>query len=199
MHRFVAEMDAHRAPPGMWSPLALAVLTMAGGVGVGLGLLSLLLPLAGAAAAAFALVLACAATALVLAIGVVAFMGGHAYGLVLLRRLALGLAAAGALGLIAWTQGDMRAVGPALALSCGLGAWLVLDSSAFYVYAGYRMARRAMDRRGAALTAPAVPGAALPGGVGPALGQLHRLAPALHAGCAHGFRPGWLEGPLGLP
>ena len=96
MHRFVAEMDAHRAPPGMWSPLALAVLTMAGGVGVGLGLLSLLLPLAGAAAAAFALVLACAATALVLAIGVVAFMGGHAYGLVLLRRLALGLAAAGA-------------------------------------------------------------------------------------------------------
>ena len=31
MHRFVAEMDAHRAPPGMWSPLALAVLTMAGG------------------------------------------------------------------------------------------------------------------------------------------------------------------------
>ena len=63
MHRFVAEMDAHRAPPGMWSPLALAVLTMAGGVGVGLGLLSLLLPLAGAAAAAFALVLACAATA----------------------------------------------------------------------------------------------------------------------------------------
>ena len=77
--------------------------------------------------------LACAATALVLAIGVVAFMGGHAYGLVLLRRLALGLAAAGALGLIAWTQGDMRAVGPALALSCGLGAWLVLDSSAFYV------------------------------------------------------------------
>ena len=45
MHRFVAEMDAHRAPPGMWSPLALAVLTMAGGVGVGLGLLSLLLPL----------------------------------------------------------------------------------------------------------------------------------------------------------
>ena len=94
MHRFVAEMDAHRAPPGMWSPLALAVLTMAGGVGVGLGLLSLLLPLAGAAAAAFALVLACAATALVLAIGVVAFMGGHAYGLVLLRRLALGLAAA---------------------------------------------------------------------------------------------------------
>ena len=146
MHRFVAEMDAHRAPPGMWSPLALAVLTMAGGVGVGLGLLSLLLPLVGAAAA-FALVLACAATALVLAIGVVAFMGGHAYGLVLLRRLALGLAAAGALGLIAWTQGDMRAVGPALALSCGLGAWLVLDSSAFYVYAGYRMARRAMDRR----------------------------------------------------
>ena len=160
MHRFVAEMDAHRAPPGM-------VAAGAGGaddggrVGVGLGLLSLL-PLVGAAAAAFALVLACAATALVLAIGVVAFMGGHAYGLVLLRRLALGLAAAGALGLIAWTQGDMRAVGPALALSCGLGAWLVLDSSASMSTpaTGWRGGRWT-GARPPALTAPAVPGAAV--------------------------------------
>ena len=193
MHRFVAEMDAHRAPPGMWSPLALAVLTMAGGVGV--GLLSLLLPLVGAAAAA--LVLACAATALVLAIGVVAFMGGHAYGLVLLRRLALGLAAAGALGLIAWTQGDMRAVGPALARTgrlAGAGQQCLL------------CLRRLPDgaagdgpaRGPPALTAPAVPGAAVPGGVGPALGQLHRLAPALHAGAR--TIPARLAGrSLGLP
>ena len=89
MHRFVAEMDAHRAPPGMWSPLALAVLTMAGGVGVGLGLLSLLLPLAGGGGGGLRAGAGLRRDRVVLAIGVVAFMGGHAYGLVLLRRLAL--------------------------------------------------------------------------------------------------------------
>ena len=148
MHRFVAEMDARRAPPGMWSPLVLAVLVMTGGLGVGIGLLSLLLRGAGPALAAFALVLVCAATALALAIGVVAFMGGHAFGLVVLKRLALGLIAVGFLGVIAWTQGDVRAVGPVVALLGGLGAWLVLNSNGFYVFAGYQMARRYMERRG---------------------------------------------------
>jgi len=143
MHRFVAEMDARAAPPGLWSPLALAVLTMVGGIGVGIGLLSLLLRPAGPALAAFALVLACAVTAL--AIGVVAFMGGYRLGLVLLKRTALTLAAAGGLGLIAWSQGDMRAVGPVVALLGGAGAWLLMNSNAFYVFAGYRVALRLMQ------------------------------------------------------
>lgn len=147
MHRFIADMDARRAPPGLWSPLVLAVLTMAGGIGVGIGLLSLLLRPAGPALAAFALVLACAVTALALAIGVVAFMGGYAFGLVLLKRTALTLAAAGALGLIVWSQGDMRAVGPVVALLGGAGAWLLMNSNAFYVFAGYQMARRVMQAR----------------------------------------------------
>lgn len=145
MHRFVAEMDARAAPPGLWSPLALAVLTMVGGIGVGIGLLSLLLRPAGPALAAFALVLACAVTALALAIGVVAFMGGYGLGLVLLKRTALALATAGALGLIAWSQGDMRAVGPVVALLGGAGAWLLMNSNAFYLFAGYRMALRVMQ------------------------------------------------------
>lgn len=145
MHRFIADMDARQTPPGLWSPLVLAVLTMVGGIGVGIGLLSLLLRPAGPALAAFALVLACAATALALAIGVVAFMGGHAFGLVLLKRTALTLAASGALGLIAWSQGDMRAVGPVVALLGGAGAWLLMNSNAFYVFAGYQMARRVMQ------------------------------------------------------
>ena len=34
MHRFVAHMDEGRTPPGMWSPLVLSVLVMAGGLGV---------------------------------------------------------------------------------------------------------------------------------------------------------------------
>ena len=102
---------------------------------------------AGSALAAFALVVVCAGMALALAIGVVSFMGGHAFGLVVLKRLALGLIAAGILGGIAWTQGDMRAVGSVVALLGGLGAWLVLNSNAFYVYAGYQMARRYMDRK----------------------------------------------------
>ena len=34
MHRFVDAMDARRTPPGMWSPLVLAVLVMSGGLGV---------------------------------------------------------------------------------------------------------------------------------------------------------------------
>lgn len=145
MHRFIADMDARQTPPGLWSPLVLAVLTMVGGIGVGIGLLSLLLRPAGPALAAFALVLACAVTALALAIGVVAFMGGHAFGLVLLKRTALTLAASGALGLIAWSQGDMRAVGPVVALLGGAGAWLLMNSNAFYVFAGYQMARRVMQ------------------------------------------------------
>lgn len=147
MHRFVAAMDARAAPPGLWSPLALAVLTMVGGIGVGIGLLSLLLRPAGPALAALALVLACVVTALVLAIGVVAFMSGHSLGLVLLKRTALVLAAAGVLGLVAWSQGDMRAVGPVVALLGGAGAWLLMNSNAFYVFAGYRMALRAMQAR----------------------------------------------------
>ncbi|MGE8689244.1 MAG: hypothetical protein ACN6PJ_19015 [Achromobacter sp.] len=146
MHRFVEAMDARRAPPGMWSPLVLAVLVMAGGLGVGIGVLDLLLRDAGSALAAFALVLVCAGMALALAIGVVSFMGGHAFGLVVLKRVALGLVAVGILGVIAWTQGDMRAVGPVVALMGGLGAWLVLNSNGFYVFAGYQMARRYMER-----------------------------------------------------
>lgn len=147
MRRFVAAVDARGAPPGMWSPLVLAVLVMAGGLGVGIGVLDLLRHGAGSALAAFALVVVCAGMALALAIGVVSFMGGHAFGLVVLKRLALGLIAAGILGGIAWTQGDMRAVGSVVALLGGLGAWLVLNSNAFYVYAGYQMARRYMDRK----------------------------------------------------
>lgn len=147
MHRFIADVDARQTPPGLWSPLVLAVLTMVGGIGVGIGLLSLLLRPAGPALAAFALVLACAVTALALAIGVVAFMGGHAFGLVLLKRTALTLAASGVLGLIAWSQGDMRAVGPVVALLGGAGAWLLMNSNAFYVFAGYQMARRVMRAR----------------------------------------------------
>ena len=64
MHRFIADVDARQTPPGLWSPLVLAVLTMVGGIGVGIGLLSLLLRPAGPALAAFALVLACTVTAL---------------------------------------------------------------------------------------------------------------------------------------
>jgi hypothetical protein len=134
MHRFVAAMDARRT------------LVMAGGLGVGIGALDLLRHGAGSALAAFALVLVCAGTALALAIGVVSFMGGHAFGLVVLKRLALSLIAIGILGGIAWTQGDMRAVGPVVALLAGLGAWLVLNSNGFYVFAGYQMARRYMER-----------------------------------------------------
>lgn len=148
MHRFVEQMDAGRTPPGMWSPLVLAVLVMAGGLGVGIEVLSLLLPVAGSALAAFALVLVCALTALGLAMGVVMLMAGRAAGLVLLKWLAIGLVAAGMLGVIAWTQGDVRAVGPVVALLAGLGAWLVLNSSGFYVFAGYRMARRFLVGRG---------------------------------------------------
>lgn len=147
MHRFVDAMDARSAPPGMWSPLVLAVLVMVGGLGVGIGALSLLLHSAGPAMAAFALVMVCAVTALALSIGVVAFMGGRAYGLVVLKWLSLGLAALGVLGGIAWTQGDLRAVGPVVALLGGLGAWLVLNSNGFFVYAGYQMARRFMEAK----------------------------------------------------
>ncbi|QVQ25930.1 hypothetical protein [Achromobacter deleyi] len=148
MHRFVAEMDARPTPPGMWSPLVLAVLVMVGGLGVGIEVLSLLLSGVGSALAAFALVAVCAGTALGLAIGVVMFMAGRAGGLVLLKWLAIGLVLVGALGVIAWTQGDVRAVGPVVALVGGLGAWLVLNSSGFYVFAGYQMARRFMEGRG---------------------------------------------------
>ncbi|MGH8817627.1 MAG: hypothetical protein ACREX5_13620 [Achromobacter pestifer] len=146
MHRFVADMDAPRAPPGMWSPLALAVLVMAGGLGMGIEVLSLLLPTAGAAWAAFALVAVCAATALALAIGVVRFMAGRAAGLLVLKWLALGLVGAGGAGVLAWMLGDVRAVGPVVAVLAGLGAWLVLNSGGFYVFAGYQMARRFMGK-----------------------------------------------------
>ncbi|KAG1451243.1 hypothetical protein G6F57_016217 [Rhizopus arrhizus] len=64
MHRFVADMDARRIPPGMWSPLALSVLVMTGGLGVGIEVLSLVLRAVGSAWAAFALVAVCAGTAL---------------------------------------------------------------------------------------------------------------------------------------
>ncbi|MEN4922101.1 hypothetical protein ABE485_25780 [Achromobacter spanius] len=147
MHRFVAEMDAGRAPPGMWSPLVLAVLVMAGGLGVGIEVLSLLLRIAGSAMAAFALVAVCAATALGLAIGVVMLMAGRAGGLVLLKWLSIGLAIVGAFGIIAWTQGDVRAVGPVVAVVGGLGAWLVMNSAAFYVFVGYRMALRCLAHK----------------------------------------------------
>lgn len=72
-------------------------------------------------------------------------MGGYSLGLVLLKRTALTLAAAGGLGLIAWSQGDMRAVGPVVALLGGAGAWLLMNSNAFYVFAGYRVALRVMQ------------------------------------------------------
>lgn len=148
MHRFVAEMDAGRTPPGMWSPLVLAVLVMAGGLGVGIEVLSLLLRVAGSAMAAFALVVVCAGTALGLAIGVVMLMAGRAGGLVLLKWLSIGLVAVGAFGVIAWTQGDVRAVGPVVAVVGGLGAWLVMNSQGFFVFVGYRMALRCLARRG---------------------------------------------------
>lgn len=142
MHRFVADMDARRVPPGMWSPLVLSVLVMTGGLGVGIEVLSLLLRSAGAALAAFALVAVCAGTALALAIGVVMVMAGKCAGLVLIRRLVLGMIAIGAMGLAAWALGGVRAVGPVVALLGGLGAWLVVNSAAFYVFAGYRVALR---------------------------------------------------------
>lgn len=148
MHRFVADMDARQTPPGMWSPLALSVLVMTGGLGVGIEVLSLLLRVAGAAWAAFALVLVCAGTALALSIGVVMLMAGRSAGLVVVKRLAIGLIAVGGLGVIAWTQGDVRAVGPVVALLGGLGAWLVANSAAFYVFVGYRAAQRYLERRG---------------------------------------------------
>jgi len=148
MHRFLADMDARRTPPGMWSPLALSVLVMTGGLGVGIEVLSLLLSVAGAAWAAFALVAVCAATALALSIGVVMLMAGRSAGLVVVKWLAIGLVAVGGLGLIAWTQGDVRAVGPVVALLGGLGAWLVANSGGFFVFVGYRVGRRYLDRRG---------------------------------------------------
>jgi len=148
MHRFLADMDARRTPPGMWSPLALSVLVMTGGLGVGIEVLSLLLSVAGAAWAAFALVAVCAATALALSIGVVMLMAGRSAGLVVVKWLAIGVVAVGGLGLIAWTQGDVRAVGPVVALLGGLGAWLVANSGAFFVFVGYRVGRRYLDRRG---------------------------------------------------
>lgn len=147
MHRFVADMDARRTPPGMWSPLALSVLVMTGGLGVGIEVLSLLLRAAGAAWAAFALVAVCAGTALALSIGVVMLMAGRSAGLVVVKRLSLGLVTVGGLGLIAWTQGDVRAVGPVVALLGGLGAWLVLNSGGFFVFVGYRAARRYLDQK----------------------------------------------------
>ncbi|WMD19888.1 hypothetical protein RAS12_25260 [Achromobacter seleniivolatilans] len=147
MHRFVADMDAKGTPPGMWSPLALSVLVMAGGLGVGIEVLSLLLPAVGAAMAAFSLVLICAATALCLAIGIVLLMAGRVLGVVVVKWLVVGWVTVGVLGLVAWTQGDVRAVGPVVALLAGLGAWLVLNSSGFYVFAGYRVARRFMACR----------------------------------------------------
>ncbi|MCD0500707.1 hypothetical protein LP085_27910 [Achromobacter sp. MY14] len=147
MHRFVADMDARRAPPGMWSPLVLAVLVMTGGLGVGIEVLSLLLQSAGAAWAAFALVVVCAGTALALAIGVVWVMAGRSAGLVVVKWLVLALVTIGALGLAVWMQGGVRAAGPVVALLGGLGAWLVVNSAAFYVFAGYRVALRATQRR----------------------------------------------------
>lgn len=147
MHRFVAEMDARSAPPGMWSPLVLAVLVMTAGLGVGIEVLSLLLLPVGPALAAFALVAVCAGTALALAIGVVMVMAGRCAGLVLIKWLVLTLIAIGALGVIAWTQGDVRAVGPVVALLGGLGAWLLVNSAPFYVFAGYRVALRVAQRK----------------------------------------------------
>ncbi|WP_217618248.1 hypothetical protein [Achromobacter sp. GbtcB20] len=147
MHRFVAHMDEGRTPPGMWSPLVLSVLVMAGGLGVGIELLSLLLRFAGPAMAAFALVAVCAGTALGLSIGMVLMMAGRVQGVVLLKRLSIGLIAVGALGGIAWTQGDVRAVGPVVAVLGGLGAWLVMNSGGFYVFVGYRVALRCLARR----------------------------------------------------
>jgi len=146
MHHFVADMDARPAPPGMWSPLVLAVLVMTGGLGVGIEVLSLLLRSAGAAWAAFALVAVCAGTALALAIGVVWVMAGRSAGLVVVKWLVLALVIIGALGLAVWMQGAVRAVGPVVALLGGLGAWLVVNSAAFYVFAGYRVALRVAQR-----------------------------------------------------
>ena len=147
MHRFVAEMDDGRAPPGTWSPLVLSVLVMAGGLGVGIELLSLLLRFVGPAMAAFALVAVCTGAALGLSIGMVLMMAGRVQGVVLLKRLSIGLIVVGAFGGIAWTQGDVRAVGPVVAILGGLGAWLVMNSAGFYVFVGYRMALRCLARR----------------------------------------------------
>ncbi|MFJ3461523.1 hypothetical protein [Achromobacter spanius] len=149
MHRFVAEMETEegRAPPGAWSPLVLSVLVMAGGLGVGIELLSLLLRFVGPAMAAFALVAVCAGTALALSIGMVLMMAGRVQGVVLLKRVCIGLIVVGSFGGIAWTQGDVRAVGPVVAVLGGLGAWLVMNSSGFYVFVGYRVALRCLARR----------------------------------------------------
>jgi hypothetical protein len=148
MHRFVAEMDAGRAPPGTWSPLVLSVLVMTGGLGVGIELLSLLLRFVGPAMAAFTLVAVCAGTALALSIGMVLMMAGRTAGVVLLKRLSIALIVVGAFGGIAWTQGDVRAVGPLVAVLAGLGAWLVMNSAGFFVFVGYRVALRCLARRG---------------------------------------------------
>ena len=40
---------------------------------------------------------------------------------------------------------DRRAVGPVVALLGGAGAWLLMNSNAFYVFAGYRVALRVMQ------------------------------------------------------
>ena len=147
MHRFVADMDARRIPPGMWSPLALSVLVMTGGLGVGIEVLSLVLRAVGSAWAAFALVAVCAGTALALSIAVVMLMAERSAGLVIVKWLAIGLVTVGGLGVIAWTQGDVRAVGPVVALLGGSGAWLVANSGGFFVFVGYRVARRYLDLR----------------------------------------------------
>lgn len=150
MHRFIAEMESEerRAPAGTWSPLVLSVLVMAGGLGAGIELLSLLLRFVGPAMAAFALVAVCAGTALALSIGMVLMMAGRVQGVVLLKRVCIGLIVVGSFGGIAWTQGDVRAVGPVVAMLGGLGAWLVMNSSGFYVFVGYRVALRCLARRG---------------------------------------------------
>jgi len=69
-------------------------------------------------------------------------------GVVLLKRVCIGLIVVGSFGGIAWTQGDVRAVGPVVAVLGGLGAWLVMNSSGLYVFVGYRVALRCLARRG---------------------------------------------------
>ncbi|MNT92052.1 hypothetical protein D3C72_2332630 [compost metagenome] len=81
-----------------------------------------------------------------MAIGVVWVMAGRSAGLVVVKWLVLALVTVGALGVAVWTQGGVRAVGPVVALLGGLGAWLVVNSAAFYVFAGYRVALRATQR-----------------------------------------------------
>ena len=141
LHQFFIAMQGASGPLGVWSVLALSLLIVTGGLGLGIGVTNLLVRYAGSPAlAAAALMLICALVALLLVVGITGFMRACAAGIVLLKRLAQALMLSGLVGLAGWLTGNLRAVGPVIALLSGLGAWLVMNSEAFHLLGGYQMA-----------------------------------------------------------